>query len=546
MIIPEGNTSVGSFAFTECDAIEYIEFPSTFNYVGQQGFSYMSNVKLMDFSKITGKLTLNNCGHFRDMDNLVAVSLPEGMTEVNNRAFASCDNLTAFYMPNSVQKLSSNGGGQGTFCDSKKMYFVQKSFTVSQCLVNGVVDTSKLVLPEKPEIYYMPTSLTTFTGHIYSNDTWSNATIFRSCTSLNNVLVFPESFTVMVTMRPFEGMGTESSPKTIVFTGDMTQMTLPHQSRYITYVFANANDKDFGSFEIMRTTSVSNSNDKNSYAYFCSTGKKYELNISGRQGSGQDPTTEENIAKIAATIEAIHATATDGTYHIHDKNKDETSAATCELPAGSFTYCFCGTLMTSDIVEGSVALGHTDLNAIVEYYYKNNNYFDASYKKYTCTREGCGEVIDSQEGGIPALFKAMGMTVPDYGISALCHAIKIETDAVKEYNAYLGEGNEIKYGVLAGVVIDGNKPVGADGKSNCDAIVMGFESTNFSIVQLKLTGLEKANKQLYCGAYAVVDGTVSYLYEGTVSEYATPLIVNNGILDQTTPETTVEETKENA
>ena len=138
------------------------------------------------------------------------------------------------------------------------------------------------------------------------------------------------------------------------------------------------------------------------------------------------------------------------------------------------------------------------------------------------------------------------MTVPDYGVSALCHAIKIDLDAVKEYNAFLGEGNEIKYGVLAGVAVDGNKPVGADGKSNCDAIVMGFESTNFSIVQLKLTGLEKANKQLYCGAYVVVDGTVSYLYEGTVSEYATPLIVNNGILDQTTPEATVEETKENA
>ena len=97
-------------------------------------------------------------------------------------------------------------------------------------------------------------------------------------------------------------------------------------------------------------------------------------------------------------------------------------------------------------------------------------------------------------------------------------------------------------GVLAGVAVDGNKPVGADGKSNCDAIVMGFESTNFSILQLKLTGLEKANKQLYCGAYVVADGVVSYLYEGVVSDEATPLIVNNGILDQTTPETTVEET----
>ena len=303
LILPEGVTSVGTFAFTECDAITYIDFPSTFNYVGQQGFSYMSNVEILNFDKITGVLTLNNCGHFRDMDKLVAVSLPEGMVEVNNRAFASCDNLTAVYMPNSVQVLSTNGDGQGAFCGSSKLYFVNESFTVDQCLVDGNVDTSKLVLPEKPTIYYMPTSLTRFGGTVSASDRYSIASMFRYCKALNDVIVFPESFTDMQITRAFQEMGTKESPKTIVFLGNIEAFALTHYSQYITFIFANELDKNLSDLGIIRSSG--NSKETDSCMYFCSTGIKYNLAISGRVSSGQDATTEDSITKINTTIEAL-------------------------------------------------------------------------------------------------------------------------------------------------------------------------------------------------------------------------------------------------
>ena len=517
MIIPEGNTSVGSFAFTECDAIEYIEFPSTFNYVGQQGFSYMSNVKLIDFGKITGTLTLNNCGHFRDMDNLVAVCLPEGMVEINNRAFASCDNLTAFYMPNSIQRLSSNGQQQGSFCNSGKMYFVQERFTVNQCLVNGEVDLSKLVLPSKPAVYYMPESLTTFTGHIYSNDSNSNASIFANCTSLNDVLVFPESFQVMVTMRPFMNMGTEASPKTIVFLGDIEQFVVSHQAKYINYVFANANDEDFDDLGIIRTTG--NSNEKGSSAYFCSTGMRYDLAISGRQGSGTDPTTEENIAKINATIAAIHATGVAEDFKLHAPRLDAHEDATCTSPAGNFTYCFCGKEISFVADEGSVALGHNYDNLTDKYYPLVNgvaNYYADAMHVYFC--EQCNETIEKVEEGT-SLFTKYGYSVSESDSKNVSYIVYSNAALINAYAEY--KNVVISYGLVVSASADGTPLTYSEGSLVTDAntVKAEMQGTNYNKLTLKVYNLPE-NQALHCNGYVVVGEVISYLNHATVDAEA--------------------------
>ena len=519
LTIPEGVATVAEFAFTECDLITYIDFPSTLTKINQQGFSYMSNVKLMDFGKVTGVLTLGNCGHFRDMDSLVAVCLPEGMVEINNRAFASCDNLTAVYMPNSVQRLSSNGSGQGSFCESKKMYFVQDRFTVDQCLVNGEVDLSKLVLPEKPTIYYMPTSLQTFTGHIYSNDTWSNATIFQNCTAINDVLVFPESFTKMVTMKVFNSMGTESSPKTIIFTGDMEQMVLPHQSKYISYVFANANDKSFEDLGFVRTTG--NSNEKGSYAYFCSTGKKYDLAVSGRQGSGQDPTTEENITKIAETITALKETETNGTLHTYDKNNSNITPATCIKNAYGTLKCFCGYEMGTQEIANTATGIHiydddhdcttsdkctadpdcTEVTAILSHeLYETLVYesFLAGGKyNYGCSNDGC-TVIDIVDEDAKAIFSAgadKGYSTNGDGIAFGGYTINI--DALNEYNR-VNENNKLNFGII---IVNPNY-VGdtfmKDGMANAEKgfLQVDMSDAEYSNIQIMVNGFAGNAKDL--------------------------------------------------
>ena len=515
IMIPEGVTSIGQEAFYNCDSVKYLSLPSTITYLGPSIMRDSTGLEFVDFNENANAINLDNWGHFSGCSGLKAVSLPDGIEIINNRFMVSCSNLQAVYLPANLKQMNTNGNGQGPFCFSSKMYFVQEPFEVRDA--NGYFLGDSFKMPSKPEIYYMPENLATAGGNA-SSGTW-----FRDCFALNNTIVMPEAFTESTVAQMFRGIASSSQQKNVVYRGKITNYCWSEMNKYINFVFAHPENTDISTINF---TAFYNRNNENCYFYFCSTGFRYTM--------------------AKASADEVAATKEENSYcHIHNPKADKTTEATCTLPAGAYTYCFCGVIMTSDIVEGSEPLGHSDIDAAIVYYYKNNNYFETSYKKFTCTREGCGEEIDTQNG-IPALFIAKGMTVPDYGVSALCHAIQINLDAVEKYNAFLGEGNEIKYGVLAGVAIDGNKPVGADGKSNCDAIVIGFEATKFSIIQLKLTGLEKANKQLYCGAYVVVDGTVSYLYEGVVSDEATPLTVNNGILDQTTLETTVEETKENA
>ncbi|MBO5091226.1 MAG: leucine-rich repeat domain-containing protein [Clostridia bacterium] len=576
-------TFVDQHAFYGCTGITNIKFGSAITQIKAEAFRGCTNLVFVDFAVGNNSFKFTDHRTFYDCTSLKAVSLPKGTTHLNNGTFAGCTNLEALYLGNSVIEINGNQGDNKsngpTFANCEKMYFVNEPFTMLKA--DGTFYTEEeFKMPEKPTVYYFPSTLKRIVGSHNRNsshaiDEYGNASnmshddlAFANCYNLNTYLVFPEGFTGWDDVSNSQnenyrgdtlGYGfmhycaTAENPVTLVFMGPIHRLSMDRrtgQTNYMTYMFANPANTGFENTIIGSGIMTDSRYDKyekyeEMYVIFCHAeggAKKYEIGFEPLDASTYPTTPVMTPTLVEATAENLNGAQN---WHAYKPGTDYQSEATCTLPAGEFKLCFCGNVCYSDVVEGSEPLGHTDLNAIVEYYYKNNNYFDASYKKYTCTREGCGEVIDSQEGGIPALFIAKGMTVPDYGISALCHAIQINLDAVEDYNAFLGEGNEIKYGVLAGVAIDGNKPVGADGKSNCDAIVMGFEATKFSIIQLKLTGLEKANKQLYCGAYAVVDGTVSYLYEGTVSEYATPLIVNNGILDQTTPEATVEETKEN-
>ncbi len=526
LTIPEGVTKVDTFAFTHCEAITYIDLPSTLNYIGQQGFSYMTNVKLIDFGKISGKLTLNNCGHFRDMDNLIAVSLPEGMTQVNNRAFASCDNLTAFYMPNSVEILSTNGDGQGAFCGSKKLYFVQESFTVSQCLVDGVVDTSKLVLPEKPEVYYMPTSLTSFTGSVSSSDKYAISSIFRYCESLNDVMVFPESFTSAAVTRAFQEIGTKDSPKTIVFTGDIEEFAITHYSQYVTFVFANKNDEDFNDLGVIRATG--NSKETGSSAYFCSTGKKYDLAISGRQGSDQDSTTEENIAKINATIEAIHATATDGTHHIRNPKLDSTTPADCVTDGSKVTFCFCGDKISTTPIY---ALGHDytikgegGAPAVYAWVYVNNNYFGNATEQHVC--QDCSELYLGAEVEESHLFVAGGYShfIPtkEGEVPSISHTIKLNKENIDKY-AEKTNGAKISYGTVAAVGDALGTPIEVDGEGNvtakAQALIADMTGTDYIKLVIKISNVP-ADTAVNCNAYIVVGTTISYLCDESVLSVA--------------------------
>ncbi|MBQ4108087.1 MAG: hypothetical protein IJC80_01660, partial [Clostridia bacterium] len=101
----------------------------------------------------------------------------------------------------------------------------------------------------------------------------------------------------------------------------------------------------------------------------------------------------------------------------------------------------------------------------------------------------------------------------------------------------LGESNAIKYGVVVGKATASGKPVNTDGTSSTNAIVVGFDGTDYSHIQAKITNVPDENTALYCSAYVIDAGVVTYLYEGSVSTTAQVISLNN--YNPTLPETTV-------
>ena len=420
LIIPEGITSINAnCAFTNCDQIIYVEFPSTINYVGQAAFSYCDSLKLVSFDKVNAKIvnaiangesytkvTFNNCGIFKGCKSLVALSVPEGTTEIVNRFVAeSCTSLTAVYLPNSVTSFGTNGNGQGPFDDATNMYFVQESFTVSQCLVNGEVDLTKLELPEKPTVYYMPTSLKTFTGHVETNQYSRGGTMFRNCASMNDVIVFGENFQNFIAYNAFQNAGSASAPKTVVFTGDITRYVTTQNAKNINFVFANENDKTPADIGI--THVYKNNNNADSYMYFAVKDETTDTVTTYKYAystANSEITDTNAIGAYVATVESNKVEE-----HVIDyKNSVISKAPTCSEKGLLIAICLCGESMGNIELD---ALGHTYVKIITA-----PTCLDDGYTTYYCST--CGDTY--KDDYVDALGHTEGEAVIENVVEGNC------------------------------------------------------------------------------------------------------------------------------
>ncbi len=84
LVIPEGVTWIGQWAFTNCGSISEVQFPSSLRSIGMEAFC--------------------------DCQGLVSVELPEGLTFTGLAAFGRCKQLVSVTIPSTVTQI-----GSGTF-----------------------------------------------------------------------------------------------------------------------------------------------------------------------------------------------------------------------------------------------------------------------------------------------------------------------------------------------------------------------------------------------------------------------------------------------
>lgn len=113
LVLSEGITSIGDYAFYYMPAITEVELPSTVTELGDFAFAYCSKLETVDFPE---ELTSVGESAFEGCGALTSVFLRENVTTLGERAFAYCYSMTSFMMTGEVEEI-----GAHTFYNCRSM-----------------------------------------------------------------------------------------------------------------------------------------------------------------------------------------------------------------------------------------------------------------------------------------------------------------------------------------------------------------------------------------------------------------------------------------
>ncbi len=134
VVVDDGVTSIGDYAFYECYNLTEITLPEGITSIGDSAFYYtdISKIDLPESVTKIGVRSFNGCGSITEIeipvgvteigdgtfDNCIKLShvtLPEGITSIGEQAFQSCSSLSSLTIPASVTDI---GKEAFNYCES--------------------------------------------------------------------------------------------------------------------------------------------------------------------------------------------------------------------------------------------------------------------------------------------------------------------------------------------------------------------------------------------------------------------------------------------
>lgn len=148
VVIEEGVTSIGDYAFFGCSNLKSIKIPDTIRSIGKKDTFYkcesLTSVTIPEGVKSIGESTFDGCTCLRN------VTIPESVTSIGYSAFYDCDSLTNVTIPESVTSIEGLAFAK---CDSlERVVFLNKT-TVIESNAFMLDSDEDCVLLAPPTIY---------------------------------------------------------------------------------------------------------------------------------------------------------------------------------------------------------------------------------------------------------------------------------------------------------------------------------------------------------------------------------------------------------
>ena len=103
VIIPDGVTSLGSYAFQDCTSLISVVIPDSVTIISNNAFYNCSNLNSI---VIPNSITSIRNYAFYGCTSLTSITIPNGVTSIDMGAFQACTSLTSIVIPDSVTSIS--------------------------------------------------------------------------------------------------------------------------------------------------------------------------------------------------------------------------------------------------------------------------------------------------------------------------------------------------------------------------------------------------------------------------------------------------------
>ena len=106
--LPEGFTSLGNGAFSNCKYLKSVELPDTLKVISEDAFSFCSSLSDVKFGKNLSTIGMHA---FWDCDLLEELVLPDSLSTIGEGAFSDCKNLSVVNLPDKLKSIGSSAFG---------------------------------------------------------------------------------------------------------------------------------------------------------------------------------------------------------------------------------------------------------------------------------------------------------------------------------------------------------------------------------------------------------------------------------------------------